>query len=141
MFWWPNGFSDLCFGVWITLKTLRALNKQFRNSKIAAFLKLKWDSYTGVFFLYVTFSVIFCSEMQMDPHVFNLCVLSIPFKTKNNVIMYLYIQWWISRSFYSSYCVSLDSNWRLSRFKKKHTLPAWLTWTIDVIVPRLMDCP
>lgn len=122
MFWWPKGFSDLCFGVWITLKTLRALNKQFRNSKIAAFLKLKWDSYTGIFFLYVTFSVIFCSEMQMDPHVFfNLCVLSIPFKTKNNVIMYLYIQWWISRSFYSSYCVSLDSNWRLSRLKKPYT--------------------
>lgn len=52
---------------------------------------------------------------------FNLCVLSIPFKTKNNVIMYLYIQWWISRSFYSSYCVSLDSNWRLSRLKKPYT--------------------
>lgn len=48
-------------------------------------------------------------------------MLSIPFKTKNNVIMYLYIQWWISRSFYSSYCVSLDSNWRLSRLKKPYT--------------------
>lgn len=57
------------------------------------------------------------------------------------VIMYLYIQWWISRSFYSSYCVSLDSNWRLSRLKKNQTLPAWLTWTIDVTVPCLINCP
>lgn len=138
MFWWPKGFSDLCFGVW---KRWGHQTSCSEIQKSLPFVKLKWDSYTGIFsYMYsLSFCVLKCKWIHT--FFFNLCVLLIPFKTKNNVIMYLYIQWWISRSFYISYCVSLDSNWRLSRFKKKHTLPAWLTWTIDVIVPCLIDCP